>query len=352
MPQIDKHSLHVYREIHEQPDVLARLLAEERGHIAALAAEIKRRDIDHVVIAARGTSDNAARYAQYLLGIRNRLFVGLAAPSLFTIYDAPSKFGNSLVLGVSQSGKSPDIVSVLAEARRQGALTAALTNVASSDLAQTADHVIDLRAGVERSVAATKTYTAELAALAMLSVALDEDAECAGALRAVPGKVREALEMHEELGCIAERYRYMTSCVTIGRGYNYCTAFELALKLKEMTYTVVEPYSSADFLHGPLALLAGGFPVIAVAPSGRMLPELSLFMDQVREREAELVVISDDAAALAKARVPLALPGDVPEWLSPMVAIPVGQLFAMELAVARDLNPDEPRALRKVTETR
>jgi glucosamine--fructose-6-phosphate aminotransferase (isomerizing) len=126
----------------------------------------------------------------------------------------------------------------------------------------------------------------------------------------------------------------------------------LALKLKEMTYTIVEPYSSADFLHGPLALLARGFPVIAVAPSGQMLPELRLFMDQVREREAELVVISDDASALAQARVPLALPLGVPEWLSPIVAIPVGQLFAMELAIARDLNPDAPRALRKVTETR
>jgi glucosamine--fructose-6-phosphate aminotransferase (isomerizing) len=352
MTRIDKTALHVYREIGEQPDVLTRLLAEEAAGITALAAEIRRRDIDHVVIAARGTSDNAARYAQYLLGSRNRLFVGLAAPSLFTIYHAPPKFGNALVLGISQSGKSPDIVSVLVEARRQGALTAALTNMPGSDLARSADYVVDLRAGEERSVAATKTYTAELAALAMLSVALDENAERATALRRIPGKVREALRLHEDMARVAERYRYMTSCVTIGRGYNYCTAFELALKLKEMTYTIVEPYSSADFLHGPLALLARGFPVITLAPSGQMLPELRLFMDQVREREAELVVISDDDAALAEARVPLALPLGVPEWLSPIVAIPVGQLFAMELAIARDLNPDEPRALRKVTETR
>jgi glucosamine--fructose-6-phosphate aminotransferase (isomerizing) len=352
MPEIDKSQLHVYREIHEQPAVLARLLDEEQTSIARVAAEIKRRQIDHIVIAARGTSDNAARYAQYLLGACNRLVVGLAAPSLFTIYDAPPRFGNALVLGISQSGKSPDIVSVLAEARRQGAPTAALTNFADSDLADAADHVVQLRAGEERSVAATKTYTAELTAIAMLSVALVADEGRGEALRRIPGKVREALDAHAEMARVAERYRYMTSCVTIGRGYNYSTAFELALKLKEMTYTVVEPYSSADFLHGPLALLARGFPVIAVAPSGRMLPELSVFMDQVREREAELVVISDDADALRKARVPLRLPQGVPEWLSPIVAIGVGQLFAMELALARDLNPDEPRALRKVTETR
>ncbi|MCU0509913.1 MAG: SIS domain-containing protein, partial [Anaerolineae bacterium] len=243
MPEIDKSQLHVYREIHEQPAVLARLLDEEQTSIARVAAEIKRRQIDHIVIAARGTSDNAARYAQYLLGACNRLVVGLAAPSLFTIYDAPPRFGNALVLGISQSGKSPDIVSVLAEARRQGAPTAALTNFADSDLADAADHVVQLRAGEERSVAATKTYTAELTAIAMLSVALVADEGRGEALRRIPGKVREALDAHAEMARVAERYRYMISCVTIGRGYNYSTAFELALKLKEMTYTVVEPYS-------------------------------------------------------------------------------------------------------------
>ena len=352
MPLINKLSLHVYQEIQEQPQVLEALLSNEQGPVNALASEIKRRAITNVIIAARGTSDNAARYAQYLLGAYNQLPIGLAAPSLFSIYDAPPRFGNALVLGVSQSGKSPDIVSVLAEARRQGALTAAITNFPASDLAEVADHVIALHAGEERSVAATKTYMAELAAIAMLSVALAGDEERASLLREIPSKVRQALDMHAGMGRIAERYRYMTSCVTIGRGYNYSTAFELALKLKEMTYTVVEAYSSADFLHGPFALLALGFPVFAIAPSGKMLPELRTFMDQVEEREAELVVISDDADALAAARIPLALPAGVPEWLSPLPAIAVGQLFAMELAVARDLNPDQPRALRKVTETR
>jgi glucosamine--fructose-6-phosphate aminotransferase (isomerizing) len=271
---------------------------------------------------------------------------------LFTIYQQPPRFGNALVLGVSQSGKSPDIVSVLAEARRQGALTAAITNFPGSDLGGAADHVIALHAGEERSVAATKTYMAELAAIAMLSVALAGDGGRGAVLAGIPAKVREALDMHAGMGRVAERYRYMGSCVTIGRGFNYSTAFELALKLKEMTYTVVEAYSSADFLHGPFALLVPGFPVFAIAPSGKMLPELRTFMGQVQDREAELVVISDDADALAAARVPLPLPVGVPEWLSPLPAIAVGQRFAMELAVARDLNPDQPRALRKVTETR
>jgi glutamine---fructose-6-phosphate transaminase (isomerizing) len=348
---IELKSTHVYREIHEQPYVLARLLQEERGTADALAAEIKRRDIQYVVIAARGTSDNAGRYAQYLLGAMNGLYVGLATPSLFTIYNAPPRFGNALVLGISQSGKSPDIVSVLAEARRQGALTAAITNFPESDLGQAADFVIGLHAGEEKAVAATKTYTAELAAIALLSVALSSDVEMARALDLALVHVTQTLDMNSSLDCIAERYRYAQSCVTIGRGYNYCTAFELSLKLKEMTYTVVEPYSSADFLHGPLALIAQGFPVITVAPSGKMLPEMKTFMATAKERGAELIVISDDREALAMGRVSLGLPAGVPEWLSPICAIVPGQLLAMHLAHTRDFDPDRPRALHKVTET-
>jgi glucosamine--fructose-6-phosphate aminotransferase (isomerizing) len=347
---IDLLTTNLYREIHEQPAVLARVLLEEQATAEALAVEIRRRQIDHVVIAARGTSDNAARYAQYLLGAHNGLPVGLAAPSLFSIYGQPPRFGNALVLGISQSGKSPDIVSVLAEAQRQGALTAAITNFPRSDLGQAADFVLNLHAGEERSVAATKTYTASLAALALLSTALSGDDSLRSALDTVPAVAARALAL-PEIDRVAERYRYMAACIAIGRGFNYCTAFELALKLKELTYTVVEPYSSADFLHGPLALLSEGFPMIVVAPSGRMLPEVKSFMMTARERAAELVVISDDAETLAMARMPLALPAGVPEWLSPIIAILPAQLFAMHLAHTRDYDPDRPRALRKVTET-
>ena len=349
---IQLESTNLYREIHQQPDVLTHLIEAERGTAEALAAAIRQRDITHVLIAARGTSDNAARYANYLLGIANGLPVGLATPSLYTIYGAPPRFRNALVLGISQSGKSPDIVAVLAEARRQGALTAAITNIPDSDLAQAAEHVIDLHAGEERSVAATKTYTAELAAIALLSVALSGDAGMAAALAAAPQAVALALAAEEQIARVAERYRYMASCIVIGRGYNYATAFELALKLKELTYTVVEPYSSADFQHGPMALIEPGFPVIVVAPSGKVLVEMQGFMQILQEREAEMIVISDDAATLALARIPLALPAGVPEWLSPLTSIVPGQLFAMHLAHARDFDPDRPRGLRKVTETR
>ncbi len=343
---------YLFREIHQQPSVLETFLRQEEQSIAKLAAEIRKRDVDYVVIAARGTSDNAGRYAQYLLGSVNGLLVALATPSLFSIYQRPPRFRNALVIGISQSGKSPDIVSVVAEAKRQGALTAAITNEPNSDLAQQADHVIELHAGEEKSVAATKTYTSQLCAIAALSSALADDKAMKESLATVPATVAATLAMNSAIAQITPRYRYMNDCVVIGRGYNYATAFELSLKLKELTYTIAEPYSSADFMHGPLALIEHGFPAIVVAPSGKMLPEMKEFISVLGKREAETIVISDDAEALQMARIPLAMPNALPEWLSPITAIVPGQLFAMHLAATRDYDPDHPRGLRKVTETK
>jgi glucosamine--fructose-6-phosphate aminotransferase (isomerizing) len=281
----------------------------------------------------------------------NGLSVVLATPSLFTIYQRPPRFGRALVVGISQSGKSPDIIAVLAEARRQGTLTAALTNSPTSELAAEADVVVDLCAGEEKAVAATKSYMAELTAIAMLSAALAGEDEMQGTLAALPGAVVGTLAMNDAVAAAAPRYRYMQRCVVIGRGYNYATAFELALKLKELTYTIVEAYSSADFLHGPLAMIEPGFPVIVVAPTGAMDKELAGFVDTLREQQAEIVTISDNPQLLARARVPLSLPVTVPEWLSPITAIVPGQLLAMNLAYTRDYNVDAPRTIRKVTET-
>ena len=229
--------------------------------------------IDHVVIAARGTSDNAARYAQYLLGAANGLVVGLATPSLFTIYKQPPRFGNALVMGISQSGKSPDIVSVVAEGQRQGALTAAITNVPDSDLGRTADYVIDLHAGEEQSDRRHQDLHRRAGGHCPAERRPERRCRAQGdAGPDAPGRWPRPWPSAEP------RSRRWPSgiatcshCVVIGRGYNYATAFELALKLKELTYTIVEPYSSADFMHGPLAMVAPGFPVIVIAPSGLML---------------------------------------------------------------------------------
>lgn len=349
---MDLQTSHLFQEIQQQPAVLAQFLSQARPAVQALCQAIQQHQINYVVIAARGTSDNAGRYAQYVLGSRNGLMVALAAPSLFTLYQRPPRFGKALVLGISQSGKSPDIVAVLAEARRQGVLTAAITNIPDSDLAQQADVLIDLNTGREEAVAATKSYTAELAAIALLSATLSGDPQALADLEQIPQAVATTLTMNQTIAQLAPRYRYMERAVVIGRGYNYATAFEMALKLKELTYTIIEPYSSADFLHGPLALIEPGFPVVVVAPAGALQAEMATFIQTLNQRQAEIICLSDVAQLYHQARIPLPLPASVPEWLSPITAIIPGQLFAMHLAHTRDYNIDAPRSLRKVTETR
>jgi len=339
------------QEILEQPEVLERLLEQERGTVEAVARAIRERAPRFMVLAARGSSDNAARYGQYLLGAVNGLPVALATPSLFTLYRRPPCLADALVVAVSQSGQSPDIVAVVEEGRRQGALTLAVTNDPASPLARSAEWVIPLHTGAERSVAATKTYTASLLALGMLSAALAGDEEMFTALRTVPGAIRQVISSAQTVCRASERYRYMEACVVVSRGYNYATAYEIALKLKELTYVLAEPYSSADFQHGPVALVEKGFPVIAVVPEGAVTAEMVDFLRRLREREAELVVISAREEVLSLAQTPLPLPEGIPEWLSPMVAVVPGQLFALGLTQARGLDPDQPRGLQKVTRT-
>jgi glucosamine--fructose-6-phosphate aminotransferase (isomerizing) len=341
----------VESEIREQPAVLERLLRDARERAGEIAAQVRQRAPRFVVLAARGSSDNAARYAQYLLGAHNRLPVCLATPSLFTAYRAGPSLADALVIGVSQSGRSPDIVSVLEAGRRDGALTLAITNEPGSPLARAAEAVLPLGAGAERAVAATKTYTASLGALALLSAALEGDAARRDELARVPELVAAAIERNTGLDERVARYRYAEHFVVVGRGFNYSTAFEIALKLKETSYLVAEPYSPADLLHGPVAMIDRGFPALVVAPSGRVLADLAALIDTLDERHAEVVAVSDDAAVLARARLGLALPQQVPEWLSPLVAVVPGQLFAVALARARGLDPDHPRGLSKVTET-
>jgi glucosamine--fructose-6-phosphate aminotransferase (isomerizing) len=342
----------VEKEIREQPEALGRLLKDGRESAERIAEAVRAFAPRFVVIAARGSSDNAARYAQYLFGAHNRLPVCLATPSLFTYYEAAPSLSGALVVGVSQSGQSPDIVAVVESGRKQGALTLAITNRPGSPLAAAAEHTLPLLAGEERAVAATKTYTTQLCALAMLSAALEGGEARWTELRAVPGLVEQAIAGNTGVHGKVDRYRYADHFAVVGRGFNYSTAFEVALKMKETSYLVAEPYSPADLLHGPVAMIDRGFPVLLVAPSGRVLSDVAQLASQLEQRSAELLAISDDAGVLGRARVGLPLPAGMPEWLSPMVAVVPGQMFAVALARARGLDPDQPRGLHKVTETR
>ena len=342
---------YLYKEIHEQPTSLHNLLSTGLQPVRELAERIQKDHIHQIVIAARGTSDNAGRYAQYLLGMQNQLLVTLTTPSLFSIYNRPPNLSGSLVLGISQSGKSPDLVAVLKEANRQGAATAAITNFPDSDMGQVAGCVIPLLAGQEKSLAATKTYTAEITAIAALSAILADNTAQLKELATIPAAIEAILKQSDQVERIAERYRYMQRCVILGRGLNYATAFEFSLKLKELTYTVAEPYSSADFQHGPMAVIDPGFPVFIFAPTSALLPELRELIQRLKERSAEIIVISDDEAVRRLGSRALSLPVTFSEQLSPIPAIVPAQLFAMYLAHTRGIDVDHPRGLNKVTET-
>jgi len=345
-------SRHFDREVREQPRVLEGLLRDGREATEVAAQAIRRFAPEWVLIAGRGSSDNAARYAQYLFGAHNGLGVGLAVPSLFTLYDSPPRLSRTLTIGISQSGQSPDMVSVLREARTQGGLTLALSNEPESPLAQAAQYTLPLLAGPELAVAATKTYTAQLFALAMLSAALEANRERWAALARVPSWIESAITKSADLGRAVAEFRDARQLIVLGRGFNYSTAFEIALKLKETSYLPAEPYSVADLRHGPVALIDGNFQVILIAPSGRSLVDVPDLLSLLEARGAKVLAISDAPDVLSRVPLHLELPLGVPEWISPLVSVVPGQLFAGALAESTGQNPDRPRGLTKVTLTR
>ena len=336
------------QEILSQPGVIAHLLTQEREHVRTIIEQLPT--FEYVVIAARGSSDHAATYAKYAWPAFAGYPVALATPSLHTMYHQPPRFRGALVVGISQSGQSPDIVAVLEEGKRQGRPTIAITNDPASPLAAIADHVVELHTGPERSVAATKTYSAQLAVMMLFAATWSEDKTHLGELERAPEAMVQTLEASTEIAEYAKHFKDLQQCIVIGRGYNYATSFELALKLKELTYMQVTGYSSADFRHGPIATVAPGIPVIQVMPSGATYADMLALSGEVRQRGAELLVISDAGEALAQATYPMALAA-LPEWLSPLTAILPGQLFALNLAQAKGYQVDTPRGLNKVTRT-
>lgn len=342
-------------EIAEQPEALQRTIELEQPRLAVIAARIERYAPAYVTIAARGTSDNAATHAKYLWGMANGLPVMLDAPSLTTLYQETRHLRRSLVIGVSQSGESTDVVEVIRAARREGALTLAITSDGSSTLALAADETAICHTGIERAVAATKTYTTQLAILSLLSALLARDTEMLHALQQVPEAMGRVLEQRTLIHELAQTFVRRPACVVLGRGFNYSTALETALKLKETCYLWAEPYSTADFHHGPIALIEEDTPVLAYIAPGRAFETMVDAAQTLRARGADLVVFG---AAPQQVQVTAVVPlpetagsSHLPEALTPLVYVVAGQLFACELAVARGFNPDQPRGLTKVTKT-
>ncbi len=335
-------------EIAEQPEVLENTINFERAKIKKLGSFLRGKDIDLIVLVARGSSDNASLFGRYLLEITCGIPVSLAAPSVYTLYNAKLKLNRALVIGVSQSGEGVDINNVLESAKTSGAFTIGITNEKNSAMADIADETLLIHAGREKSVAATKTYTGQMLHFYMLSSVL---ADKKLAFEKIPDFAEQTLRSKDKVKQLVERYVFMENCVVVGRGMNYGNSYELALKLMETCYVVAERFSSADFFHGPLAIIERRFPVILFAPKGVTKQSSVDLLKRIRELNADSFSITNDKTVAKLSSKSLLLPKDIDEILSPIPFIIPAQLFAALLSEAKGINPDAPRSLSKVTKT-
>jgi glucosamine--fructose-6-phosphate aminotransferase (isomerizing) len=338
-------------ELREQPAALARLFERQTANARELGELFHRPDIRYVLIASRGSSSNAARYAQYLLGRANRVPVSFATPSLYTLYEQPPRLDGALVIGISQSGESPDVRAVIDEARRQGRPTIAITNSPASPIGKAAEAVLPLEAGDELAVAATKTYLNSLGAVALLFAASTADDAARRELELMPDRVAAQIGQSFEDAAALEQYAGIHGGTVVARGINYGTAFEVALKIRELSGLLFEAWSAADLMHGPVAAIAAGWPVIALAPSGPALDSMRTAIRGLGDRRARMIVIADREDVLAGAAAPMRLVAGIPEWLSPMTTVIPGQVAAVRLAQSNGSDLDRPHGLSKITLT-
>jgi glutamine---fructose-6-phosphate transaminase (isomerizing) len=344
------------REIRQIPATVERVLATATHELTEVADAINRAQPHWVMIAGRGTSDHAAIYAQYLLETHLGLPTGLAKPSVTTVYDARVAWRGGLVLAISQSGQSPDIVAVVRAARDAGALTVAITNDDRSPLAAAADWRLRCHAGRELAVPATKTYVAELAVVAALVAAIRPSSDLADGLVRLPAALRATLTQAQQwlAGPGRTAVRDLASAdraLVVSRGYNLATAMELALKLKETVGLFAEAYSTADFAHGPRVLARRDVPILAIRPDGPMGEQVDETLAGIAADGGRVTVIGGPEAALGHPDA-LALPAVLPEALTPLQFVVPGQLLVEATAQERGVSPDAPVGLGKVTRTR
>lgn len=337
---------HMSAEIAEQPEVFEGLLAQ-RHDIVDVAARIAARKPRFALLAARGSSDHAALYAKYLVEVLLGLPAGLVSPSTTTLYEAEPDLTDVLLVSVSQSGGSPDMLEVTEAGARNGATTVAVTNNPESTLNSAAELSVDIHAGTERAVAATKSYTATLLSLYLLVDAIrGGHAEHAAGL---PELAATALASTGDVDEAVRRYRFADRMVTTGRGYSSATAAEAALKLAETSYLSARAYSGADLLHGPVAAVDAETAVLALCSSGKGGSAMTEVLDTVHERGADICAIGS-AANRATCAHSIELP-DCAEELAPILEVLPVQRLALGLALDRGGDPDQPRGLNKVTRT-
>lgn len=341
----------MWDEIREQPAVIERSLKDLQAIREAVRA-IRSRKIDFVYIAARGTSDHAAVYGKYLMETILGIPVALAASSVLTVYQRDLNLKNALVIGISQSGKAADALEVIKNANSQGAITLTITNAPDSPLANEAKFHLCCNAGAELSVAATKTFTAEIFILAQLVAEWSGDNDLKNELAQVPGKLAQTFEISGDIAEKAIRYRFMNECFVLARGINYAIALETALKIQETNYVRAKAFAVSDFWHGPIAMVNREIPVIVMAPAGPSLNDVQTMIEKLRQDQAELLVVSNQKDLLAQGACSFKIPQTENDAISSFLNVSVAQMFACQLALVKGLNPDRPRGLNKVTITK
>ncbi len=342
----------MWNEILEEPVTIEKCMNQNKQLIADIVEEIRRLGIDRIMIAARGTSDHAAVYAKYIMETTLGIPVALAAPSVFTVYHGSLKLDKTLVIGVSQSGKAADVLEVIKSANATGALTVSITNFQDSPLAMEARYHLDCSAGLEKSVAATKTFLAQITLLAALTAAWSGDAKMSEKLRGMPQQVAQIIQGSDSMIEKVQRYRYMDECFVLARGINYAIALESALKIQETCYVRAKAYATSDFYHGPYAMIEAGMPVVILAPSGPSLNDVKEMIHKLKDSGVELIIISDLEELRAQGDCSFSIPSAGDDVFSPFYNVVIAQIFACRLALAKGLNPDSPRCLSKVTITK
>lgn len=343
---------HMWQEILETPTALENCMQRNDAALDALVHDIEARQIRFVVMAARGTSDHAALYGKYVIEQLLGLPVSMAASSIYTLYGASLRLDHTLVIGISQSGKAEDVAEVLRNAKQNGALTLGITNFSDSPIAQLAHHHLCCEAGLEKSVAATKTFTTQMCLLAKLAARWAKDDAFEQALATLPARIGEGFELAADVEQVAARFRFVQGCFVLARGTNYAIARESALKLQETTYVRAMPFASSDFRHGPIAMVDRNIPAIIYAPEGPSTADLTELIERLKQNDVETLVITNSDRMAALGTCSLRIPQTDNDLISPFFNAIIAQMFACRVSLAKGLNPDSPRGLKKVTITK
>ncbi|PYG89890.1 glucosamine--fructose-6-phosphate aminotransferase (isomerizing) [Ruminiclostridium sufflavum DSM 19573] len=344
--------VNMWKEILEQPEVLKKTAETNAAVIEGLTADLKVRDISTVIIAARGTSDHAAVYAKYAIETLTGIPVSLAAPSVFTMYNKKINMKNCLVIGISQSGKAADAIEVVKAAAGQGAVTMSVTNFVDSPMAAASQYHLFCDAGIEKSVAATKTFTSTVFLLINFIARWAQKEELLKELEKTPDIMKDLFAQEDNIKETVQKYRFMKECFVLARGINYSIALEAALKIQETAYVRAKAFATSDFHHGPFAMIERDMPVIVYAPEGPSSKDVLEMVNKLKDNEADILIVSNNQGLLELGNSRIKIPENCSDYISPLFNAVAAQMFACKLSLLKGLNPDSPRGLNKVTITR